>query len=239
LLHPRLKSLAEKALPHFLSARLDPVREIIESEVKAAAAAMASGQVVLDAGAGEARYRRFFAQGRYVALDAGTGDRAWDYSRLDIQGDLERLPLKPGSVDRILCMVVLEHTRNPRQVLTEFVRVLKPGGTLHMVVPFLWEEHQAPRDYLRFTRYGVRLLADGLPLRMELLRPMGGFFWVCARRCISFLTFFQGGWRWFFFVLFLPVFGLLLPLLLYFLDPLDRGKEFTLGFQMRATRERD
>ena len=239
MLHPRLKSLAEKALPHFLSARLDPVREIIESEVKAAAAAMASGQVVLDAGAGEARYRRFFAQGRYVALDAGTGDRAWDYSRLDIQGDLERLPLKPGSVDRILCMVVLEHTRNPRQVLTEFVRVLKPGGTLHMVVPFLWEEHQAPRDYLRFTRYGVRLLADGLPLRMELLRPMGGFFWVCARRCISFLTFFQGGWRWFFFVLFLPVFGLLLPLLLYFLDPLDRGKEFTLGFQMRATRERD
>ena len=238
-MHPRLKSLAEKALPHFLSARLDPVREIIESEVKAAAAAMASGQVVLDAGAGEARYRRFFAQGRYVALDAGTGDRAWDYSRLDIQGDLERLPLKPGSVDRILCMVVLEHTRNPRQVLTEFVRVLKPGGTLHMVVPFLWEEHQAPRDYLRFTRYGVRLLADGLPLRMELLRPMGGFFWVCARRCISFLTFFQGGWRWFFFVLFLPVFGLLLPLLLYFLDPLDRGKEFTLGFQMRATRERD
>ena len=238
-MHPRLKSLAEKALPHFLSARLDPVREIIESEVKAAAAAMASGQVVLDAGAGEARYRRFFAQGRYVALDAGTGDRAWDYSRLDIQGDLERLPLKPGSVDRILCMVVLEHTRNPRQVLTEFVRVLKPGGTLHMVVPFLWEEHQAPRDYLRFTRYGVRLLADGLPLRMELLRPMGGFFWVCARRCIGFLTFFQGGWRWFFFVLFLPVFGLLLPLLLYFLDPLDRGKEFTLGFQMRATRERD
>ena len=239
MLHPRLKSLAEKALPHFLSARLDPVREIIESEVKAAAAAMAAGQVVLDAGAGEARHRRYFARGRYVALDAGTGDRAWDYSRLDIQGDLERLPLKPGSVDRILCMVVLEHTRNPRQVLTEFVRVLKPGGTLHMVVPFLWEEHQAPRDYLRFTRYGVRLLADGLPLRIELLRPMGGFFWVCARRCISFLTFFQGGWRWFFFVLFLPVFGLLLPLLLYFLDPLDRGKEFTLGFQMRATRERD
>ncbi len=239
MFHPRLKSLAEKALPHFLSARLDPIREIIESEVRTAAAAMAGNQVVLDAGAGEARHKRFFTRGRYVALDSGTGDRAWDYSNIDIQGDLERLPLKAGTVDRVLCMVVLEHTRNPRQVLTEFVRVLKPGGTLHMVVPFLWEEHQAPHDYLRFTRYGVRLLVEGLPLRIELLSPMGGFFWVCARRCISFLTFFQGGWRWLFFVLLMPFFGLLLPLLLYFLDPLDRRKDFSLGFQMRATRERD
>jgi len=239
LFHPRLKSLAEKALPHFLTARLDPVREIIESEVRTAAAAMAGNHVVLDAGAGEARHRRFFARGCYVALDSGTGDRAWDYSRLDIQGDLERLPLKPGTVDRVLCMVVLEHTRNPRQVLSEFVRVLKPGGVLHMVVPLLWEEHQAPHDYWRFTRYGVRLLADGLPLRIELLRPMGGFFRVCARRCISSLAFFQRGWRWFFFFLFLPLFGLLLPLLLYYMDPLDRGKEFTLGFLVRATRERD
>jgi SAM-dependent methyltransferase len=178
-----------------------------------------------------------FARGCYIALDSGTGDPGWDYSRLDIRGDLESLPFKAEAVDRILCMVVLEHTRDPRRVLTEFARVLRPGGSLHLVVPFLWEEHQAPHDYWRFTRYGLRRLVADLPLRIDLLRPMGGFFWVCARRCINLLTFFQEGWRWLLFVPLAPLFGLLLPLLLYFLDPLDRKKEFSLGYLVRATRE--
>jgi len=224
-------------MPRFLMARLDPVQEIIEAEVGAAAASLGDRDVVLDAGAGEARHRRNFQRGLYVALDSGTGDPAWDYSRLDVRGDLENLPLRSRTVERVLCMVVLEHTRNPRQVLCEFARVLKPGGSLHMVVPLLWEEHQAPHDYLRFTRYGVRLLLEGLPFRVELLEPMGGFFRVCARRSINLLSFFQRGWRWLLFVLLAPFFGLLLPLLLYYLDRLDRDREFTLGYRIRAIRE--
>jgi SAM-dependent methyltransferase len=229
--------LAEKVLPRFLIVRLDPIQAIIESEAKAAAAGLRDSQVVLDAGAGEARHKRYFTRGRYVALDSGSGDPGWDYSHLDLWGDLERLPFGPGTVDCILCMVVLEHTRNPGKALAEFARVLNSGGSLFLVVPFLWEEHQAPHDYQRFTRHGVRLLMEGLPLRLDLLRPMGGFFWVCARRCINMLGFFQQGWRWPFFVLLAPFFGLLLPLVLYYLDPLDRKQEFSLGFRIRATKE--
>ncbi len=223
-------------MPRFLIARLDPVQEIIEAEVGIAAAALRGDEIALDAGAGEARHRSRFPQGGYVALDAGTGDSSWDYSRIDVRGDLERLPVRSQSVNRILCMVVLEHTRDPRRVLGEFARVLKPGGTLHMVVPFLWEEHQAPHDYHRFTRYGVRLLMQDLPFRIDLLHPMGGFFRVCARRCVNLLGFFQQGWRWLLFVPMAPIFGLLLPLMLYYLDPLDRKQEFTLGYRIRATR---
>ncbi len=234
----RLKSLAERILPRFLTARLDPVREIIEAEVGYAASRLGQNQIALDAGAGEAGHRRYFRQGRYLALDAGTGDASWDYSRLDIRGDLAHLPLRSGSLDCILCMVVLEHTRNPREVLAEFARTLKAGGSLHLVVPFLWEEHQAPHDYLRFTRYGIRMLLEEHPYRIELLEPMGGFFQVCARRCISFLDFFQRGWLWLLFIPLAPWFGLLLPLLLNCLDPVDRKKEFSLGFRIRATRLR-
>jgi len=236
LIDPRLKSLAGKIMPRFLIARLDPVQEIIEAEVGIAAAALGGNEIILDAGAGEARHRSRFPRGGYVALDAGTGDPAWDYSHIDVQGDLECLPVRSRSVTRILCMVVLEHTRDPRRVLGEFARVLKPGGTLHMVVPFLWEEHQAPHDYHRFTRYGVRLLMRDLPFRIDVLHPMGGFFRVCARRCVNLLGFFQQGWRWLLFVPMAPIFGLLLPLVLYYLDPLDRKQEFTLGYRIRATR---
>jgi SAM-dependent methyltransferase len=130
-------------------------------------------------------------------------------------------------------MVVLEHTSRPRLALEEFARVLKPGGGIHLVVPFLWEEHQAPQDFFRFTRYGIGALLGGLPLETELLEPMGGFFWVCARRSVNLLAFLQGGWRWLLFVPAAPFFGLLFPLLLYYLDGLDRAKAFSLGFQVR------
>ncbi len=233
-LHPGLKAFAERILPRPVLAWLDPVQNLIESEVRQAAEKAAAGHIVLDAGAGEARHRVYFKRARYIALDAGYGDGTWDYSRLDIRGDLSHIPLVSYSVDCILCMVVLEHTRNPELVLREFARILKPEGTLLMVVPFLWEEHQAPHDYFRFTRYGVRALFERTPLRLDLLKPIGGFFWVCARRSVGFLGFFQGGWRWIFFFLLAPFFGLLVPLLFYFMDRLDAKKNYTLGFQIRA-----
>jgi len=106
-----------------------------------------------------------------------------------------------------------------------------------MVVPFLWEEHQAPHDYFRFTQYGVRLLFESSPFRLDLLSPIGGFFWVCARRSVYFLSYFQKGWRWILFLLLAPFFGLLLPIVLYFLDRLDKARNYSLGFRIRATRE--
>jgi SAM-dependent methyltransferase len=239
VLNRGIKSLAEKVLPSFVLRWLDPVQATIEAEVRRAAEMMTPGQIVLDAGAGESRHRRHFQGVRYIALDSAWGNPDWDYSRLDVCGNLENIPLRSNSVECILCMVVLEHTRNPGTVLAEFARVLKPGGTLTMVVPFLWEEHQAPHDYFRFTRYGIRSLLEPLPLRTTLLRPMGGFFLLCGRRCVNLLGFFQGGWRWPLFVLLAPFFGLLFPIILYFLDRLDRKNEFSLGFQVRATREAD
>ena len=239
MLNRRLKSLAERVLPGFVLRWLDPVQAMIEEEVRLVADAATHDQIILDAGAGEARHRKCFRRGRYIALDAGSGDPAWDYSNLDIRGHLESIPLRARSVDHILCLVVLEHTRDPRCVLAEFSRVLKPGGTLVMIVPFLWEEHQPPHDYFRFTRYGIRALLEPLPFRVTLLRPMGGFFLLCARRCVNLLGFFQRGWRWLFFVLLAPFFGFIFPIALYFLDRLDRKNEFTLGFQVRAAREAD
>lgn len=237
MLDAKLKSLAERLLPRFLLDRLDPFQAAIETEAREAAARTLDGELVLDAGAGESRHKAYFTRGRYVALDSGRGDPAWDYSRLDVCADLESLPFRGGSLDRILCMVVLEHTPHPHQVTAEFARVLRAGGELFLVLPFLWEEHQAPHDYFRFTRYGVQSLMQDLPLTVGLLEPIGGLFWVCARRCVSMLALFQGGWRWPVFVLLAPFLGFLFPLVLYWLDGLDRARSFSLGFRVRAVRE--
>src|SRR5262249_49231105 len=145
------------------------------------AARTRSGSKLLDAGAGECRFRPNFSHASYVGIDFAQGDAAWDYSRLDVVGNLEALPFCDESFDRVLSVVVLEHTSQPGRVIQEFQRVLKPGGTVHMVVPHMWEEHQRPHDYFRFTSSGARLLMEGAGLHVQRIDAVGGFFWQLGR----------------------------------------------------------
>lgn len=45
---------------------------------------------------------------------------------------LRPLPFKDGSFDRIFCYQVWPHLQQPEAMLKEFLRVLKPGGQLHI-----------------------------------------------------------------------------------------------------------
>ena len=47
----------------------------------------------------------------------------------------ESLPFPDRTFDVVYSANVLEHTANPKKVLSEAVRVLKPGGILHMEMP--------------------------------------------------------------------------------------------------------
>jgi len=56
----------------------------------------------------------------------------------------ESLPFDNNSFDIVTSFQVLEHTQDPKQVLMEAIRVLKPGGYLYFNVPnhnFIWEAH--------------------------------------------------------------------------------------------------
>ena len=237
MFNPKVMALARQLIPSVLYRRLDPFEAAVEAFVQDTAQKTPDGMVVLDAGAGECRFRGLFSHARYVGIDFGLGDPDWDYSQLDVVGRLEELPLSSGSCDRVLSIVVLEHTPEPGRVLEEFQRVLKPGGSVHMVVPHMWEEHQRPYDYFRFTSSGVRYLLERSGFRVLTVRPVGGFFWQLGRRCMGVLAFAQQGWRWVLFPVLAPVFGLLLPLSCYYLDVLDRDRSYTLGYLCEGRRE--
>src|SRR5579872_5056649 len=49
-------------------------------------------------------------------------------ARVDVAADAELLPFPPGIFQRVECDAVLEHVREPAQVMREIVRVLAPGG---------------------------------------------------------------------------------------------------------------
>ncbi len=69
----------------------------------------------------------------------------------------------PGSFDSILAFFVLEHCEDPRKVVDNVHRWLKPGGRFFCVVPTAQRVHDAPRDYRR-------ILPDALA---SLLSPFG------------------------------------------------------------------
>ena len=237
MLNPRVRAAAQALLPAFLLRALDPFEARIHEAVEQFSASLPPGAWVLDAGAGELRYAASFSRQRYVALDMAIGDAAWDYSRLDLLGDLERLPLAAATFEAAVNIVTLEHVRRPQQVMDELGRVLRPGGRLLLVAPLMWEVHQAPHDYYRYTRHGLEHLLTTAGFAVRRIDPIGGFFWLMGRRSINFLSLFQGGALWVLFVLLAPVYGFLAPLVCYALDGLDRRKDFTLGYVCEAVKE--
>jgi SAM-dependent methyltransferase len=61
-----------------------------------------------------------------------------------VNGVGERMPFPDQSFDAVISSNVLEHVADPAKVLAECFRVLRPGGTCHMVIPNFgswWEGH--------------------------------------------------------------------------------------------------
>ncbi len=112
--------------------------------------AHASRGRTLDIGAQNGPYAAFFPNRVAVDIRAGRGVR--------IIGDAQALGVADAAFDVVLCTEVLEHLPEPQRALDEMFRVLRPGGTLLLTTRFLFPIHDAPHDYFRFTKYGLRHL---------------------------------------------------------------------------------
>jgi SAM-dependent methyltransferase len=217
--------LARDLLPPPLRRYVMHFETSTERAVAEFAASLPRGARVLDAGAGEGNYKHAFHQQRYYGLDLAIGDAKWDYSRLDVIGDLSALPFRDASLDGCLNVVTLEHVRQPAGVIAELARTLVPGGRLLLIAPQEWEEHQQPHDFYRYTRYGLEYLMRQAGLADISIRPVGGFFRLLARRLLNALQFFPGPFMLVAALFFVPP-ALVLPLF----EPLDRRRNFTLGY---------
>lgn len=122
---------------------------------------ISNGSKILDAGAGELKYKKYCGHLNYVSQDFGqyTGEgnkqglqmKKWDNTKLDIVSDIISIPVADQSFDAIMCVEVLEHVPEPIRAIKEFSRILKPGGTLVITAPFCSLTHFAP--YFFYTGY--------------------------------------------------------------------------------------
>lgn len=122
-----------------------------------------------------------FQQIRKAATDAGTAMPEC------LVCDAAQVPLETGSVDRVMAMEILEHTRNPDDVLAELARLCKPGGLLLLSVPDHTVEHLyqgiAPASFWSEPNHIQIFSPDDIVRRLgapdwELLDTKGwGFYW--------------------------------------------------------------
>ena len=129
-------------------------------------ARLARGRV-LDFGAGSAPYRHLFHCDEYVAVDTDSGGYPPARKIASVRYDGHSLPFPAAHFDFILSSEVFEHVFNLEEVLGELNRVLKPGGRLFASVPFVWEEHEQPHDFARYTSFGLPYLLERSGFELE------------------------------------------------------------------------
>jgi SAM-dependent methyltransferase len=98
-----------------------------------------SGMVVLGLGYATPYLAPFREEAiRSVAfMPAGQGVVNWPSSGLSSSAlvDADQLPLRDGSVDRIILTHALEMAHSPAELMTEMWRVLSPGGRIIVIAP--------------------------------------------------------------------------------------------------------
>ena len=72
---------------------------------------------------------------------------------VDFVADLQALPCATGTWDYLLCSHVLEHVEDDARALAELRRVLRPGGTLVLCVP--WDRHLAETEEFGEARFAL------------------------------------------------------------------------------------
>lgn len=133
---------------------------------------------ILDCGCGQVPYYLIYKNyvKQVTCIDWDVADIEHDY--LDYKVDLNK-PLtfsEDNQFDTILLADVLEHIYEPKQLLSELSRILKPNGRLMVFVPFYYWVHSEPYDYQRYTEFALKKMTEDSNMKVILLKPYGGYF---------------------------------------------------------------
>jgi SAM-dependent methyltransferase len=151
------------------------IRQLLRDAIAERAKRYLSGRL-LDIGCGTKQYRNILESivEEHVGLDHAETQHS--LFNVDIIGTAYDIPDNDCSFDSVLCTEVLEHLEDPASAIQECHRVLKPNGYALFTSPFIWHLHEEPRDFYRYSKYGLRYLFEESGFEVLEVSPLNGFW---------------------------------------------------------------
>ena len=114
--------------------------------------------VCLDLGCGDGYFSRVLARlcDFVVGLDINVSSSWFKKTMVNLQyivADARKIPLRSSTVDVVIIISLLEHVPNWKVVITEAMRVLKPGGLVIIQIPNLHSSILEPHTHLPLLEF--------------------------------------------------------------------------------------
>jgi SAM-dependent methyltransferase len=148
----------------FLDGRT-PSRAMTDQALRKLMPALEGPGTIIELGAGGDYYKKYVPSNqRYVLSNLSEG--------FDLVLDMTRLDLPDNSVEALISVYAMEHIYDFKSAFNEQHRVLRPGGRLLLIVPFMYYYHAAPDDFFRFSASALDTLLS--PFNVLVRQPIGG-----------------------------------------------------------------
>lgn len=209
------------------------IYSVVNPIIKRKLAEYARGRLV-DIGCGEKPYEDLVKPyiDEHVGVDFELGIH--DKKAVDLFGTAYSIPVPSESFDTAICTYVLEHLEEPRDALLEAYRVLKRGGYAVYTVPLYWHLHEEPRDFYRYTRYGLQYLFEKSGFQVIEIMPMTGFSVTFAQELVYFIYRYRGSHKWSPLWWLVPAFGHVVQTLGYLMSKIETAEDFTCEYVVVA-----
>jgi SAM-dependent methyltransferase len=167
----RLRSAVD---PHVVNVGSRLMVDLIAARYEEAIRAHCRG-ALLDLGCGRAPLYGLYREFAETITCVDWANSPHEVRHADVLCDLNQpIPLPDASFDTIIFSDVMEHLYRPQQAMLEIRRLLRPGGTLLMNVPFLYWIHEQPHDFHRYTSFALERMVGDAGLDLIEIRELGG-----------------------------------------------------------------
>jgi SAM-dependent methyltransferase len=147
-----------------------------------------------------------------------------DMGSIDIVGTAYEIGVDECYFDSALCTSVLEHLEKPLEALKECNRILKPGGYALYSVPFIWPIHEQPRDFFRYSKYGLKYLFEEAGFEVVEIYPLTGFWITFGQLFVYNLYRYNRGFLRYLPII--PLLGLFIQFTSFLLDKVDKSEQW-------------